>query len=248
MKLVAATLADRADDNGGGIRLSQDAIGKRTSLSGRQVRHWLRELERITVLVVERRPTQHTPTHYRMPIEALHALARPEADFHPDDDPDRKPASTVKQSRPEVQRRQTGSPASPDRKPASDKTSLRRPKASQGGSVAAASDALTRAAAAPPAGVDADGWKKLLSARPELDSAALAEQAAFHLAEGCPAKALNRAVDGLRLTLHHKGLSPSYKRANGSAAAPRPRKRAGRHVFVAETFGDKDYTITEGAP
>lgn len=245
MKLVAATLADRADENGGGIRLSVATIAKRTSMGVRTAQRWLRGLEQRGVLIVEKRSTQHAPTHYRMPIEALHALATKDEDANSEV----PPAAPLDQSRGatyDIQGCQSVHPGVP---PAAPNPSLSRRKANSGReSGAAASDALARAAAAPPSGVDADGWKLLLLARPELDAAKLAEQAEYHLSEGCPAKALNRAVVGLRLTLHHKGLSPSYKRANGSAAAPRPRKRAGKHVFVPEVFDGKDWTITEGAP
>lgn len=226
LKLVAATLADRANDEGGGIRFSVQTIAWRANLSERQARRYLRDLEKLQVLIVERRSAQHSATHYRMPLESLQALQRES----PEGDPDRTPMTALSESRPDIQGIQTGHTRSPDRTPVSPKTSLRRPEASKGRDDAAAPDALPRAVAAP-RGVDTSAWARLLAGRPDLKHEDLADAAAVHLAAGCPAEALSQAMEVLRVTPHHRSLDPRYRRATsrktnaanrGKAATPTP--------------------------
>jgi hypothetical protein len=120
----------------------------------------------------------------------------------------------------------------------------------EGESGAAASAALARAAAAPlPECVDRQAWQELIDAwRDGLDCGKLLAQATRYAKDGRTKDEISAGIRSLAVNAHHKHLTlpAKAKPINGHPAANS--KRAGKHVFVPEVFGDKDYTLTEGAP
>ncbi|MGF7173359.1 helix-turn-helix domain-containing protein [Azospirillum doebereinerae] len=72
-KLVAARLADFADDDGGRVFPSNARIARDCSISDRAVREAMRALVAINVLVLvaEERPGQHRPREYRFNLDEL---------------------------------------------------------------------------------------------------------------------------------------------------------------------------------
>lgn len=76
-KLVAARLADFADDDGCRVFPSNARVARDCSISDRAVRDAMRGLEDIGVLILVavERPGQHMPREYRFNLDALVALA-----------------------------------------------------------------------------------------------------------------------------------------------------------------------------
>lgn len=220
LKLVAATLADRADESGGGLWFSLATIAHRCGVSKRQAQRYMEALVAKGLLVQERRARQHYTPHYRMPLEALEAIARVDAGDSPEavrvdagDIPEcaqgrhpRRPQVTPKASRGDA-----GVTQYPQR----------RPRDGSGGTGAAAAGAADASLPRAPEGVDGDAWARLLRSRRDLDATRLAEQALFHLGAGCCTADLTRAMESLRLTRSHKDLVPRYSRS----ARPRPAAR-----------------------
>lgn len=77
VKLVAARLADFADDEGGRVFPSNARVARDCAISDRAVRDAMRALEAIDVLILvaAERPGQHLPREYRFNLDALAALA-----------------------------------------------------------------------------------------------------------------------------------------------------------------------------
>lgn len=77
VKLVAARLADFADDEGGRVFPSNARVARDCAISDRAVRDAMRTLEAIDVLILVavERPGQHLPREYRFNLDALAALA-----------------------------------------------------------------------------------------------------------------------------------------------------------------------------
>ncbi len=75
-KLVAARLADFADDDGGRVFPSNARLCRECGLSERAVREAIRALESagVLVLVAMERPGQHLPREYRFDLDALARL------------------------------------------------------------------------------------------------------------------------------------------------------------------------------
>ena len=79
-KLVLARLADRADDTGGSIYPSVQTIAEDCGLSVRAVQETLRQLETMALIAVAKEAVHSAglPRHYRIDLDTLDALKRPE--------------------------------------------------------------------------------------------------------------------------------------------------------------------------
>ncbi|MBN8511190.1 MAG: helix-turn-helix domain-containing protein [Burkholderiales bacterium] len=212
-KLVAASLADRADDDGGSIWFSKEKIAERCSMSPRQVQTHLGRLVDAGILEIARAATQHHPVHYRLSLRRLDELVP--GDGASQGRSTALPGEKHSAARGEAQRCQGRSAALPGEQPASPDTPQDVRRDVLGGEASAVvppGGVTTATPPAPPPGVDPAAWRRLLAARPDLNAADVAEAAWLHLASGCDAEALGRAVDALRLNRHHRSLSPIYRR------------------------------------
>lgn len=239
LKLVAAVLADRADEHGGSIWFSMDTIAWRAGLSRRMSINHVGTLKEQGLLHVTHPATQHRTPRYRLDMDALAAIARGEAHDTPEGvrgEADCTPES----ARGEAHYLQGCNAVSPGVKPASPNTPQRRPKTALGGGGAAAAPGLAPGLAAPP-GVDASLWAKLAAKRSPAEMQDFAEGIAFYVGRGCPSEAVAAELVRLTIARHHRVFAPQYhqppKRQARGAARPR-RSASARH----EDLDNKNYS------
>jgi hypothetical protein len=233
VKLVAARLADRADERTETVTLALSCVAHDTGLSLDQARRSIRALIALGVLEVANPPVQRKSTQYRMRLSVLIELARHDANPTMDDPPRGGMVPPLERPLGVAFLGPRGGISGPQGWHGATHNSLQRVNVEEREADAAKADALTRAAPAAPPGINTHVWETLVEARPDLDLRAIAEDVLRHRDAGCPDEDLADAAERL---IDHPQFTKFMPRVRRK---PRPATNGKRGL--AESFDPAEY-------